>query len=223
MQVMNDEREQQRRHRALGGASRARLLALLSESGDWLSVHDLAGNAGPRPNTTREHLDQLVEAGFVERERAKPAGRGRPAYRYRARRQVDEAAAYRALTSVLAEELAQHEDPAADAGAAGERWGRRLAQRPGDNSAEPVDRLMVLLDELGFAPSMTDSDARIDLRRCPFVSVARTNGQVVCNVHLGLMRGALSELGSSTDVMRLEPFVEPSLCIAHLKPANDHA
>jgi hypothetical protein len=34
------------------------------------------------------------------------------------------------------------------------------------------------------------------------------------------MRGALEELGSPLDAVRLEPFVEPDLCLAHLGPRN---
>jgi hypothetical protein len=32
------------------------------------------------------------------------------------------------------------------------------------------------------------------------------------------MRGALSELGASSTATRLEPFVRPDLCVAHLAP-----
>ena len=218
MQVMSDEQFQ---HRVLGGVSRSRLLAILGESGRWLTVRDLAGNAGPRANTTREHLDQLVAAGLVERRLAEPRGRGRPAFQYRAKRRVDDAGAYRALAGVLADAVAQRHDPAGDAIAAGERWGKKLVQAPLESSTAPVDQLVELLDELGFDPSLTVADSVIELRRCPFGSLARTQGNVVCNVHLGLMRGALRQLDSPTQTLSLVPFVAPSLCLAHLGAGGD--
>jgi predicted ArsR family transcriptional regulator len=58
--------------------------------------------------------------------------------------------------------------------------------------------------------------APIRLRHCPFGTLARDHGEVVCGVHLGLMRGVLRELDAPFDALRLEPFVGPSLCLAHL-------
>jgi hypothetical protein len=34
-------------------------------------------------------------------------------------------------------------------------------------------------------------------------------------VHLGLIRGALAEMGAPVEGTRLDRFVEPSLCVAH--------
>jgi len=34
------------------------------------------------------------------------------------------------------------------------------------------------------------------------------------------MRGALAELGARTSATRLEPFVQPDLCVAHLARAR---
>jgi predicted ArsR family transcriptional regulator len=39
---------------------------------------------------------------------------------------------------------------------------------------------------------------------------------VICALHLGLMRGALARMRAPVSVDRLDPFVEPSLCVAHL-------
>jgi hypothetical protein len=51
--------------------------------------------------------------------------------------------------------------------------------------------------------------------------LARDDGEVVCGVHLGLMRGILRELGAPFDAISLEPFVEPALCLAHLGGRSD--
>lgn len=60
------------------------------------------------------------------------------------------------------------------------------------------------------------SGARIRLRHCPFREVAERHQDVVCSLHLGLMQGALAELHTPVAADRLDPFVEPELCIAHL-------
>ncbi|HET8587644.1 MAG TPA: ArsR family transcriptional regulator, partial [Candidatus Limnocylindria bacterium] len=168
-----------------------------------------------------EHLDLLVEAGLVRRETAPAAGRGRPGLRYSAepRERADDPQAYRALASVLASELARRPDARAAATSACERWGEAAAATlpTARTDSDALDRLVDLLDDAGFAPSRSvSSPEAIQLHRCPFGSLARERADVVCNVHLGLMRGALRELGSPLDAVSLQPFVRPDLCLAHI-------
>jgi len=81
--------------------------------------------------------------------------------------------------------------------------------------------VVALLDRLGFAPG---PDARVNvvrLRRCPLLEAAHKNPEVVCGVHLGLVRGALDELGADpeqTELTALEPFSEPGACRLDLLP-----
>ena len=217
----------ERRPRLLTGLTRARLLARLRGTGGSRSVYELAGELGLHPNSVREQLDRLVESGLVRRAPSPPARRGRPALRYRAAPDVDEAASYRSLARVLADALARVPDTDARTVAAGERWGRTAIRgssegpiAPGTAAAEPTERLLALLDAGGFAPEPRAAGEPIRLRRCPFGPLAADQPSVVCGVHLGLMRGALEELGAPFDAVRLEPFVEPDLCVAHLAPRH---
>ena len=57
---------------------------------------------------------------------------------------------------------------------------------------------------------------RILLHHCPFLEAARQHPEVVCAVHVGLMDGVLGQMGARARTDRLEPFVAPDLCIAHL-------
>ena len=81
--------------------------------------------------------------------------------------------------------------------------------------------VVTLLEELGFAPS---ADARlgvVKLHRCPLLQAAHQNPEVVCGVHLGLVRGALDELGAAPDQSErtaLQPFSEPGACRLDLLP-----
>ena len=87
---------------------------------------------------------------------------------------------------------------------------------------EAVDRLVGVLDDLGFAPERRTSNGAqsIGLRHCPFLELAETRGTVVCPVHLGLMQGALETWTAPVSVDRLDAFVEPDLCLAHIKPVE---
>jgi len=186
-----------------------------------MGVRELADAVGLHPNTVRQHLDQLVEARLVGRDTAPRMGRGRPALRYAAKPGSDEQepVAYRALAGVLAEQVALLPNSVGVALTAGERWGRALAHEATGSAAttNAIGRLVGLLDAAGFAPEAPVADGGpIRLRHCPFGTLARANGAVVCGIHLGLMRGALREFGAPFDANRLEPFVEPDLCLAHL-------
>jgi predicted ArsR family transcriptional regulator len=152
-------------------------------------------------------------------EAAPAAGRGRPRLRYVARLQADEQEPYRALARVLAEGLDRTADPATRALEAGEHWGRALIGPAGIVTDEDaaVARLIGLLADAGFEPERPDlPGGPIRLRRCPYEPLARDHRGVVCGVHLGLMRGALRQMGAPLDAAALEPYVQPDLCLAHL-------
>ncbi|MFJ9667917.1 helix-turn-helix transcriptional regulator [Streptomyces sp. NPDC101219] len=64
-----------------------------------------------------------------------------------------------------------------------------------------------------------EADAgRILLRHCPFLELAEEYGEIVCPLHLGLMQGALEQQRAPVAAVRLEPFAEPDVCVAHLAP-----
>src|SRR5262245_24839324 len=56
--------------------SRAALLETLRTRTEPTTLDALANLAGLHPNTVREHLDALVDGGFVTRFSAEPSGRG---------------------------------------------------------------------------------------------------------------------------------------------------
>jgi predicted ArsR family transcriptional regulator len=70
-----------------------------------------------------------------------------------------------------------------------------------------------LLADLGFEPRR-DSAApgTVRLTRCPLLGAATRHPQVVCGVHLGVVRGALEELGADPAGSDLVPFAEPGAC-----------
>ena len=213
-------------HRALAGRSRARLLDVLRSAGRGLAIDELAAAAGLHPNSAREQLGVLVRAGLVERASERPTGRGRPRLRYMAARRpgAGDAGAYRDLARTLAEELAAGPDPVGAAAHAGERWGERVAARFPTTTSTPdaIARLVEVLDDAGFDPeSPTAPDGPIGLRRCPFGTLAVGREPVICGVHLGLMRGVLRTIDAPIQATRLDPWVTPARCLAHLGAPTD--
>lgn len=86
--------------------------------------------------------------------------------------------------------------------------------------------VVALLDRLGFAPSPDARVSVVKLRRCPLLEAAHKNPEVVCGVHLGVVRGALEELGADpeqTELTSLEPFSEPGACRLDLLPRRSTA
>ena len=205
------------------------MLEVLDERGEPLSLAALATATGLHVNTLREHLDALAGAGLVRRERAPVAGRGRPAWLYSAVPD-DElpggVAEYAGLASALAETIEQTSgSPRRDAIDAGRRWGRQLATARGPGTGDDADArraVVKLLDGLGFAPQPDARHVVVRLTRCPLLEAARRHPEIVCGVHLGIVRGALEVQGGEIDGANLFAFSEPGACLLDLSGPGCH-
>jgi predicted ArsR family transcriptional regulator len=205
------------RHRALAHHRRVELLELLRTRDEASDATVLADELGLHVNTVRSHLQLLEEAGLVTSETEVRRVRGRPRLLFRATPELEPAPDrdYRGLAAILAGTLAQDPDTAGDVATdAGERWGRQLAAtRTVPRDATVTELAAGLLDELGFAPRPTaDDPAVIDLTRCPYLAVAEEHPEVVCGIHLGLLRGALDAAGAPGVDVSLVPFATPTTC-----------
>lgn len=213
-----------RTHKALSDVSRFRILEEL-RSGGPLDSHELGRRIGLHPNTIRSHVEQLMQAQLVKAASAPASGRGRPRVLYEASADAlaDQEGGYRLLAQILASHMTSLDRPQALAESAGRAWGGYLTEKSQPFSQISIDeamrRVTQLFTELGFMaePGDVAGERKILLHRCPFRQVAESNQDVVCSVHLGMLRGALAEMGAPLEVTRLEPFVEPNLCIARLR------
>ena len=212
------------------GRRRREVLRLLRSSPDPMSIVAIADRLGVHPNTVRFHLDTLVADSQVEQVEQRRKGPGRPPLMLRAVRQMDRGGTrnYRILAEILITALAAERNPRAKAVAAGRAWARELdsglESLPAGvvGAEEAIDKLVAALDELGFAPERRNSNGeqQVGLRHCPFLELAETGASVVCPMHLGLMQGALETWAAPVSVDRLDVFVEPDLCLAHITPVG---
>jgi len=194
-----------------GERQRQMIIDTLKSARDGLDTNQLAERLDLHPNTIRWHLGRLSDAGLVQATPTRRQGRGRPSIVHRLTgdgiaRGRDE---YRLLATMLTDVVAADGAGETRAYEAGVRWGRHLQQ------TEPGASLARLLDQEGFAAEQQGDE--LEMRRCPFYALAESSPQVICTLHHGIIDGVLDEAGSGQTVERLEPFVEPGLCIARLR------
>lgn len=205
---------------------RRRLLALLRSSGQALDAQELARLTGQHVTTVRFHLDVLTKESMVRQVQQPPRGRGRPRIGYTA---VQHSVGYQDLARVLAEQLGSDPKRRLDAAvSAGRAWSATLDEGDGDvrTLADAKELVSTTMSELGYAPERDadpqrdDETAVIRLTACPLRDLARTHSEVVCGVHLGLIREVLDRNGSRGSFNAgLQPFVEPEVCLVRLSLA----
>jgi predicted ArsR family transcriptional regulator len=213
------------------GRSRADVLDMLRAADGPLGVREVAQRTGLHPNTARFHLEALTEAGLAVRETEDRETPGRPRIGYRP---VADGPAGRRRYRLLAEMLTgliagTMTTPGKAAENAGREWGAYLTEQPPPyqklSAQEAIGRLTAVMEELGFSAQAEAGDGdgqyRLCLRQCPFREVAERHQDVICSLHLGLMRGALERMRAPVTADRLDPFVEPSLCVARLTERED--
>jgi len=209
------------------GRSRADVLDLLRAADGPLGVREIAQRTGLHPNTARFHLEALTDAGLAVRETEDRETPGRPRIGYRPAAAGGAAGRrrYRLLAEMLTGLIAgTMPQPGSAAEDTGREWGAYLTEQPPPyqklTAQQAIAKLTATMDELGFAPQPEPGDGdgnyRLYLRHCPFREVAEHHQDVICALHLGLMRGALDRMRAPVTATRLDPFVEPSLCIATL-------
>lgn len=210
-----------------------RLLVVLAERVLPATTADLVAASGLHANTVRAHLQDLVERGLVSVTPVPSGSRGRPVHEYvitdqgRAVPRVNDPAfaEYRGLTTAFASYLAARtEHPGEEARAIGRAWGIQLGADPSlvhrESSAQ--EAVMPLLARLGFTPvpPADGADARttgIALHTCPLLELAEEMPEVICQVHQGLIEGALEAGGAPPTAAELRPFSEPGACRLYLR------
>lgn len=228
--------DETRAHWALAHPSRVRILEELRSASEPVDIEILTARLGLHHNTVRAHLQILLEAGLVSRTPQERSEAGRPRWLFEAAT-PEQAGPYQLLAEILAAHIRDSERaPAAAAERAGRVWGQYLVERPAPNrstnSRDAIATITDLMRRLGFEPESVQRRRRAQdntsgpamlLHRCPFRSIVEGAPDVICSVHLGLLKGALEEIRAPVRARRLDPFVEPSLCVAELEKTKEVA
>jgi len=137
---------------------------------------------------------------------------------------------YRVLAEILLSYLSSVTSggTGATAADAGRAWGEHMIPRAAASHevgcAEAVTRVLMMLDDLAFAPETVaggdDVPAEVRLRHCPFLELAEHHSDIVCSLHLGLIQGAFAGLRSPVTASELVPFGEPDACLVRLAPVG---
>lgn len=179
-------------------------------------------SCGLHENTVRAHLEELTRDGYLRKTKAEAEGRGRPAWLFSAVTPI-ESSPFAGLTSALAEVLNEtSDDPTRDAKLAGAKWGKQIqATLPAAFEASPsvgeaTDRVMGVLSDIGFDPTIDAKNKEITLNRCPLIEAANKHPEIICNVHLGIIEGAAKTMGFTADGSVLLPFSAPGQCSLNL-------
>jgi predicted ArsR family transcriptional regulator len=148
---------------------------------------------------------------------------------------VEERLDYRVLAEVLAMELGKTVQTRGErAERAGGRWAARMMAARGedDDHGDTIEadtddaldraagRASQVFTRMGFAPELADAaggERVIKLHACPVRELARAHPEVGCGLHRGVLRGLVDNRAHDPAMSaRLEPFVEPELCLARV-------
>jgi predicted ArsR family transcriptional regulator len=190
--------------KVLADRSRYAIYQEVNRAEEPLSTIEIAERLDLHPNTVRQHLEKMREAGLVAVSADRHGSVGRPQHRWAACPQAPslglEPAGFRMLAHLLAELTAGGTPLPATVIGVGRRQGqerltRRAAQRV-ESRAGCVQAVMDELADLGFDPALDRLDdeqlASISFMSCPFREVAVLYPDVVCQLHRGITEGILA-------------------------------
>jgi predicted ArsR family transcriptional regulator len=211
----------------LAEPTRRRVYYAVRAADEPLTRDGVAAATGVGRRLAAFHLDLLADAGLLDVDYARPAGRsgpgaGRPAKRYRATDVDLEVSVPARRYDVAARILARAIDEA-DVGDAretamqvardeGERIGR--LRRPGGrlSAKDTLVAATAVLADLGYEPAARDAEC-VRLRNCPFHAVVDVAPQLVCGVNDELVSGLLRGLGGHSSVTADLDGAPPDCCV----------
>ncbi|SFR62825.1 helix-turn-helix transcriptional regulator [Microbacterium azadirachtae] len=186
--------------------SRVRILHLV-QSRPRRTIGELCEATSLHPNTVREHLQRLIEGGYVVQATEHRTTRGRPRVLYSA------ATGAPGATSPVAQQKA---------GAAARRGDllRRMLQTDpselGRRATYQLDALVEHLEESGFEPVIDEDRLTVELTPCPHAAARPEHRPVLCQVHLGLMQGVLAQAGGPLAARCVRSAARPEECTVEL-------
>ena len=166
--------------------SRVKILHLVQSRAER-TIGELCEATNLHPNTVREHLQRLIDGGYIVQTAEQRASRGRPRMLYSAATGAPGASSDIAREKVTAAarrgDILRRAIPEA---------GNEALEQPANHQ---LDALVEHLEESGFEPIVDEDALTIDLSPCPHAAASPAHRPVLCQVHLGLMQGVLTQAG----------------------------
>ena len=187
--------------------SRVRILHLVQTRPDR-TIGELCEATGLHANTVREHLQRLMEGGYVIQSTERRTTRGRPRTLYSAATGMPEA------SSPVAREKV------AEAARRGDMLRRMLAEDDSELGREAtyqLDALIEHLEESGFEPIIDENSLTVELTPCPHAASAPEHRPMLCQVHLGLMQGVLNQASGPLEADCVREPTRPEECTVQLR------
>lgn len=187
--------------------SRVQILHLV-QSRSPRTIGEICEATGLHANTVREHLQRLIEGGYVIHRTEHRTTRGRPRTLYSAATGAPDASSSVARDKVTA------------AARRGDLLRRVLPTPASDLSTDAtyqLDALIEHLEESGFEPVIDDAELTVDLTPCPHVAARPEDRPVLCRVHLSLMQGVLTEAGGPIVAEAVRDAASPQECTVQLR------
>ncbi|MEV8249473.1 ArsR family transcriptional regulator [Microbacterium sp. NPDC076768] len=199
--------------------SRVQILHLLFEAGQSetrapRSIGELCEATGLHPNTVREHLQRLIEGGYVIPSIEHRTTRGRPR------------TLYSAATGAPGASSAVARDKAQAAARRGDLMRSMLPEAASDLGREAtyqLDALVEHLEESGFEPVVDDARLTVDLSPCPHAASRSEDRPLLCRVHLELMQGVLTAAGGPLEAECVQDAALASDCTVQLRDTSNQS
>lgn len=191
---------------AISSYSRVEILHLIQAT-PHRTVADLCEATGLHANTVREHLQRLIDGGYVIAETEHRTTRGRPRVLY-------SAAGTDAASSPVARRKAE------DAARRGDLMRRLMPWTESgalpDDAVHQLDALAEDLGAAGFDPVIDEDELTVDLTPCAHATAQAAHRDLLCSVHVGLMQSVLTEAGGPLVVDGVQESCDPSNCVVRL-------
>lgn len=197
---------------AISNYSRVEILHLVQDQSNR-TIAEIVAATDLHPNTVREHLQRLIDDGYVVAETERRTTRGRPRV------------LYSATDGVSACSPIQHRRVRA----AAERGDlmRRVIPGPAPeldtDALHQIDALVEDLVDAGFDPLVDEEELTVELTPCQHASAQAEHREVLCSVHLGIIQSVLNAASGPLSVDGMRSSCDPRECIVQLLHASQKA
>ncbi|MFV0372999.1 winged helix-turn-helix transcriptional regulator [Microbacterium sp.] len=192
---------------AISSSSRVEILHLIQQRAHR-SIAELVAATGLHPNTVREHLQRMIDDGYIVVAPEHRRTRGRPRMLYSMADPAD------GSSDILRRRIAA-------SAARGDLMRRVLPDsRPRSLGTEALHQLDAVIDDLedaGFAPVLDERALTIDLSPCAHAPVCDEERSLRCQVHLGIIEGILAAAGGPLSIDDARSSCARGECLIHLR------